>query len=244
MASKSLNKVTLALNAGYALVVTLFLATTCIAQTNVQNIAFTPLETIITDLNADNLPDTLQIYLPPVEGDPGQFRKINISLGGHGRNTFTANDSWDKIDRSFTAGNTNAVTSNRVFVHKEGNKSIILLWGFAYGSGREEYAIIQVTGNKMEFLHHYWLEDPVTFTDLDADGHAELLCRQEPEMDTKTTVVYSPYMVYTFNGVFTLSQALTKKYNTDHYVWAGYKYNEKIIVESPSDGAKPRIIKQ
>jgi len=250
------------------LILLLFITSCCLAQTDGQNSAYAPLETIITDLNADNVPDTLQIYLPPAGGYrstiktagadnapdtlhknvpaeaqvKGQFTKITITLGGNGRNTFTANDAWDKIARGFLAGNKNAVTSNRVFVHKEADRSIILLFGFPYGSGPEEYAIILVNGNKMEFLHHYRVEDPVTFTDLDNDGHAELLCRKEPQMDTKTTGVYSPYMVYTFNGLFTLSQALTKKYNTEHYVWAGYTYKKDIHVEYPSDGSKPKII--
>ncbi|PZR19223.1 MAG: hypothetical protein DI539_14655 [Flavobacterium psychrophilum] len=106
-----------------------------------QNDKYTPIETIITDLNNDGKTDTISVYMPPVEGDPGIFGKINISLGAKGRNTFTAKDIWDKTGNTFAKANTNAVKSGLVFIRKENNQAFILLFGFAYGSGRDEISL-------------------------------------------------------------------------------------------------------
>lgn len=213
-----------------------------------QNDMHAPIETIITDLNNDEKTDTLSISLPPVEGDPGIYRRINISLGHKGRTTFTAKDSWDKIDSQFLKNNTNAVQSYLVFVHKEASQTLIVLFGFAYGSGREEIAILSIKENKIEQLLDNQLEEPIQFIDLDNDGKAELVCQNPPEIyqtDSKTKAdigTYSPFLVYKCDSVLYLDKKLTEAYNRQHYVWAGYKYNENIKVSYPKTG-KPQLIK-
>jgi uncharacterized DUF497 family protein len=217
-------------------------------EKDIQNDMYSPLETIITDLNKDSKPDTLSIYLPPVEGDPGQFRKLNISLGSYGRNTFTAKDVWDDVDTCFLKENANAVKSKRVFIRKEKDQTLILLFGFAYSSGREEISIISIRNNKMEFLFDNQLEEPIQFIDLDNDNNAELICQNPPEIyttDTKTKAdigTYSPFLAYKLDKALYLDKKLTEQYNKQHYVWAGYKYNENTKVRYPKDG-KPEIIK-
>lgn len=213
-----------------------------------QNANYAPLNTIITDLNNDGKKDTLSLYMPPAEGKPGTFGRINISLGSKGRNTFMAHDIWDKVDKEFAKHNTNAVTSDLVFIHKEPKQSYILLFGFAYGSGREEISIIRIKDNKIEMLFDNPLEEPVSFTDLDNDGEAELLAQAPPEMyeeDKKSKGfigAYSPFIVFKLGPAMYTDKKLTEQYNKQHYVWAGYKYNENIKVRYPEKG-KPEIIK-
>ncbi|MDV6169928.1 hypothetical protein R1T16_15935 [Flavobacterium sp. DG1-102-2] len=213
-----------------------------------QNAMYAPFETIITDLNNDSIPDTIAISMPPVEGDPGQFRKINISLGTAGRNTFTAKDAWDDIDTTFLKNNANAVKSKRIFVYKENDTSYIVLFGFTYGSGRDELDVIAVTGSKLIQLANDNIQNPIQFADLDNDGKAELICRNDYEIfntDRKTKGdigTYSPYMVYKCENVLYLDKKLSETYNKQHYVWAGYKYNQHIKVLYPITG-KPQIMK-
>lgn len=213
-----------------------------------QNINHTPIKTLVADLNNDGKTDTISVYMPPVEGDPGTFGKINISLGSKGRNTFTAEDIWDKIDNAFAKENTNAVHSNLVFVHKEPKQAFILLFGFAYGSGRDEISLIRIKDNTIEMLIDNKLEEPVKFTDMDNDGITELVCQNPPEIfqtDSKakaTLGTYSPFLVYKCDNVMSLDKKLTEAYNKEHYVWAGYQYNENIMVRYPKTG-KPEIIK-
>lgn len=213
-----------------------------------QNGMHSPIETIITDLNSDGKTDTISISLPPVEGDPGTFRRITISLGTKGRNTFTAKDTWAKADPQFLRNNTNAIKSDLVFVHKEAKQTFVLLFGFAYGSGREEIAILSIKENKIEQLIDNQLEEPIRFIDLDNDGKAELVCQNPPEIyqtDSKAKTgigTYSPFLVYKCDNVLYLDKKLTEEYNRQHYVWAGYKYNENIKVSYPKIG-RPQIIK-
>ena len=213
-----------------------------------QNTAYTPLSTIITDLNNDDESDTLSVYMPPVEGDPGIFGRITISLGSKGRNTFMAHDIWDKVDNEFAKHNTNTVTSDLVFIHMEQKQTYILLFGFAYGSGREEISIIRIKDNKMEILFNNPLEEPKQFTDLDNDGETELVAQAPPEMyeeDKKSKGfigAYSPFIVFKLSPAMYTDKKLTEQYNKKHYVWAGYKYNENVKVRYPEKG-RPEIIK-
>ncbi len=217
-----------------------------VAQDN-QNLTYAPLSTIITDLNNDQKSDTLSVYMPPLEGNPGTFGRITVSLGNKGRNTFKAQDIWDKVDNEFAKRNINAIPSELVFIRKEPKQTYILLFGFAYGSGREEISIIRIKDNKIEILFDNPLEEPIKFADLDNDGEAELIARAPPEIysiDEKTKAgigAYSPFIVFKLNSVMYTDKKLTEQYNKQHYVWAGYKYNENIKVRYPEKG-KPEII--
>lgn len=211
-----------------------------------QNDNYLPIETVVADLNNDGKTDTISVYMPPVEGDPGIFGKINISLGSKGRNTFTADDIWDKIDNVFAKENTNAVHSNLVFVRKEQAQAFILLFGFAYGSGRDEISLIRIKDNTIEMLIDNKLENPLKFIDPDNDGITELVCQKPPELygsDAKGDIgSYSPFLIYKCDNVMSLDKKMTETYNKQNYVWAGYKYNGNIKLRYPKTG-KPEIIK-
>jgi hypothetical protein len=56
---------------------------------------------------------------------------------------------------------------------------------------------------------------------------------------------YHPYFVYTIRGnTCLLDKPLTKKYNEQHYVFAGYKYSEDIQILYPRNHGKPHIWKK
>lgn len=224
------------------------LAAICFAQDRQrQNATYSPAETIITDLNADKVNDTIVLYETPEGGDrdPGKFKKMNVSINGR-RMTFHAKDAWHDIDGPFSKASHNTVDSGLAFIYKEENQSYIFLFGFPYPAGREEVFILRVKERNMEIVFHNSLADPQLIADLDNDGQAELITHAEPEYraDERGSISpYSPYTVYSLYPSFDIDKSLTEKYNKEHYVWAGADYNKSIEVLHPKDGSKPRIIK-
>ncbi len=65
-----------------------------------QNSVFAPLETIITDLNSDSVNDTIILNKKPIDGKPGLFTKMNVSVNGR-RTTLYAKSSWHGISGEF-----------------------------------------------------------------------------------------------------------------------------------------------
>ncbi|MCW4469068.1 hypothetical protein OGH69_08845 [Flavobacterium sp. MFBS3-15] len=208
-----------------------------------QNATYTPVETIITDLNADTVNDTIILYQTPVEGDPGLFTKMNVSVNGR-RMTFFAKNAWDEIGFYLAETGQNAVLSKNAYVHKEGIQSYIFLFGFPYGSGREEVFILKVKGRNMDIIFHNKLEELQRVSDLDNDGHAEMIVRRSPQFLTVEEDIgtYSPFIIYSLEN-FSVNKSLTEKYNKEHYIWEGIEYNDQIEVYYPNDGSKPKLLK-
>jgi len=216
------------------------------AQSNSrQNTTYTPIESIITDLNSDSVNDTIILYQTPVEGDPGLFTKMNVSANGR-RMTFHAKDAWDIVSSDLAKAGKNAIGSKLAYVHKESGQSYIFLFGYPYAAGREEVFILRVKGRNMEIVFHNELAELRSITDLDNDGHAELIVRTDPEIYDATTKgeigAYSPYIVFDLSS-FTIDKTLTEKYNREKYIWEGTEYNGDIKVLYPKDGGKPKLLK-
>lgn len=231
----------------YLFSIVLIFSLCCRAQnSNRQNAVFSPIETIITDLNADTINDTIALYQTPVEGDPGIFTKMNVSVNGR-RMTFHAKDAWDAVDDSFAKANNNAVQSKNAFVYKENEQSFIVLFGYPYPSSREEILILRVNSRNMDIVFHNAIEEPLKIADINNDGHAELITQAVPEYYKATENgfigTYSPYIVYTLSPGFAIDKTLTEKYNREHYIWEGMKYNDQIKVYYPNDGSKPKLLK-
>jgi hypothetical protein len=211
-----------------------------------QNATYSPVATIITDLNADNRNDTISAYGRPVGNDHGKFTKLTVSIDGR-RITYTAKGAWDTVYTSFSKVNKNDVDSPYVFVHKESECSYVLLFGYEYAGGPEEFSILKIKGRQQEMLFDNKLGYPKLLTDLDNDGRAELVAQTVPvilKADAKgMTETYSPFIVYNLSPAFDIDKTLTEKYNLGHYVWAGIKPNNTIEVFYPNDGSKPKLIK-
>lgn len=112
---------------------------------------FENLRPIITDLNNDKVSDT--IFLSSFLMDNSSFRKITISIRGFDRQLFVAKNAWTNVDSSFLAKNKNAIKSNEIFLRKEKDHSVILLFGYLDAAGyREEFSIIQVRENKAKMV--------------------------------------------------------------------------------------------
>ncbi|MFP9115549.1 hypothetical protein ACLI1A_16540 [Flavobacterium sp. RHBU_3] len=212
--------------------------------------------TLLTVLlcNAQNKQKTETIVLPTGKNkltlyevltreDPGRYTKLDIT--GSCNTSYIPIDIWDNIPADFLKENKNAVASQSVFVRTEKNHTILLLFGFFYGTGYDEITLISIEGSKTHLLHDNELETPIAFKDLDNDNKAELICHNEPEMISEHVSAYSPYIVYSITAnSFTKNLQLTEQYNKIHYVWAGAIYREDIKVALPNDPEeKYRIIK-
>ena len=185
------------------------------------------------------------------------FDKISISLSGYRKTVFKARDFWTEVDSEFLVSNKNAVHSKLLFVKKTNKQTAILLFGEIDGAGyRGEFSIINIENNHVKMAFDPLndgngepdVEWPVTLVDL---GHNDRLCFIYKYMGEIERVVedgeigsYTPFFVYPVDDFCKLSEPLTKKYNEDHYVFAGIKLNDKIRIFYPKNGGKPRIWKK
>lgn len=205
-------------------------------------------ETIITDLNGDSFADSIQVRNPPLPNDPGIFGKVAIALSNGTKKSFAAKDIWAGIDEDFLKEHKNGVNSSNVFVFKQPAQTLLVLFGFHYGSGRGEITVIGIQGNDARLVFNEPYDYLLKLEDLDKDGKTDLLVRNAHEMfgvvdSLKAEIgVYSPYLVYTLDKEAKLNQELSESYNRENYVFAGLKYNEKIHVLYPRNRDKPRII--
>ncbi|HWB25386.1 MAG TPA: hypothetical protein VG738_07890 [Chitinophagaceae bacterium] len=209
-------------------------------------------ETIITDLNNDQRNDTIQLF--STRDESALFNKIAISLAGAGRQLFSAKNGWGIVDTGFLAANKNAVNTNSLFLYKAKGRAIILLFGVMDGGGyREDFSIIKIKNDKAKMVLDKMdndpdIEIPIALTELD-NNQTDFIFRNYGEIykhvDSLNADIaaYNPYLVYTIGDTCVLNKPLTKQYNEDHYVFAGYTYSENIKVLYPRDKEKkPRVI--
>jgi len=203
-------------------------------------------ERITTHLDANSVMDSILLYDPPFEGDPGEFTKIGIYISGIGRFNFSAKDVWDKVDDSFLEGNINAVNSRRVFIHKNKTQTLIFLFGFSYGSGRDEFSVIQIRDKKVSMLFDDEFQTPIKL--LDSASISLVGKRHNGEyfqyVDSLNADIesYQPYYVYKISDDFRIDEQATKKYNELHYVWKGIKYDSSIRVLCPRNESKCKVL--
>ena len=211
------------------------------------------IQTIIVDLNSDRRSDTISIYSSLK--DSSSFNKIVIAIAKVGRQSFQARNEWTTVDSTFLSHNENLAQSNKVFLYKAKTHAIILLFGVLDGAGyREDFSIISIKNNRSLLVFDKTASDqdiemPITLTDIDHDNRTEFIFRNfgelYKEVDSLNADIgtYNPYFVYTIDSGLVLNKPLTRKYNEDNYVFAGYQYSEKIKVLYPRDKSRPKIIK-
>lgn len=215
---------------------------------------FKTIRKILTDINDDGKMDTIIVSSSLKENDG--FNRISVSLAGFKKQTFIAKDFWTVVDKWFLDNNKNAVNSRLMFLKKTNKHAVVLLFGLMDGAGyRGEFSIINIENNnvKMVFDHSddgIDVEVPKTLTDLE---HNERLCFVYNSIgelvgyDAKTNSdikSYTPYFVYPVTDTCKLNKPLTKKYNQENYVFAGFNYNDKLRVLYPRKKGKISIYKK
>ena len=208
----------------------------------------------ITDLNNDKLPDT--IILSSGTGDTATFDTVSIVLAGLGKKTFHTTEHWESIDPKFLDSGRNALPTKRFFLARTTKQSVLLFFGYLDGAGyREEFSILNIENNAMKLVlnqneRHIDIEIPIELKDVDGDGRLDFIYREYGQYDRAEDSLggkigsYAPYYIYTVDDDCLLNKALTEQYNREHYVFAGFKYDESIDVFYPNDGSKPRLLKK
>lgn len=209
-------------------------------------------EVITTDLNNDGKMDTITMSGPPL--DPGTFQQIEIALNGGDVKTFETDGAWDTIDSSFLKENQNAVNSPLVFVYKDNNQFAILLFGYIYGAGREDFNIIYGKGAHFKMVFDKAFETPMKLQDINHDGQLTLLGREGwVELFGRTTIdslgpvdigTYDPFSVLTIDmDTVVMDETATREYNEQKYIWLGPKASESQKIYYPENGGKPVLAK-
>jgi len=225
------------------------------AQTAKKVLKYRVIKTIHTDLNNDNKTDTIVIS-SSFEGY-AYFNKISIALSGFKKQVFKAREKWTGVDNKFLKSNKNALSTDLLFLKKTNKHTVILLFGEIDGAGyRDEFSIINIENNNIKMVFDPLndnngepdIEWPVTLTELQDNGRLCFIYKDmgeiEREVEGGDIGTYTPYFVYLIDDYCKLNEPLTKKYNEDHYVFAGIKPNEKIRIFYPKNGGKPRIWKK
>ncbi len=206
-----------------------------------------------TDLNNDQVPDT--ITLTSSTRDTTSFDGISISISHFGKQVFHTPNPWTSVDKEYLDSNTNAIATNKFFLAKGKRQAVLLLFGDLDGAGdREDFSILDIENNRAKMVlnqsqRQIFIEAPVGLEDIDKDGRLEFIYRQIFEYNGKPDTLngkigtYSPYFVYTVDSNCVLNKPLTIRYNHQHYVFAGFKYDESIEIFYPNDNSKPRLWK-
>jgi hypothetical protein len=231
------------------------LSTTVLGQTVTGVAAFKKIRSLLVDLNNDGRKDT--IVLSSSLPDNTMFNRISVLLTGSDAYVYTAKHGWTNVDPDFLVENRNAIRSKKVFLSKAKGQAVLLLFGVLTDAGyREEFSIIHIKDNKARMVFDHMQDDidveiPKTLRDLDNDGrmdfvftgYREVIGPSPADSLSGTIEVYCPYWVYTIDTDCTLNKVLTRKFNEDNYVFAGFDYSEEIGVFIPANGGKPRACK-
>src|SRR5579872_662109 len=177
---------------------------------------------IITDLNNDNVPDTISLHTSA--NDSTSFDRITISITGFGKHTYIAKNGWYTVDSEFVSNNKNAVETDKLFLLKAKDHAIILLFGQLDGAGyREDFSIIIIKNNTAKLVFDKGdtdvdVECPIALKDIDNDGRTDFIFRNIFEFDGGIDSLnvdigtYSPYLVYTIDEGYQMNKELTKIY--------------------------------
>lgn len=140
--------------------------------------------------------------------------------------------------------------SAHVFVYKDMDQFVILLFGYNYGAGRSEFNVIYGKGEHLKMLFKGAFQIPMKLEDLNHDGKLELLGREtEPEQISGISIdslgrgyvaTYDPFSIYTIDkDSFRLDEHATRKYNEQHYIWLGPDRSENLRLYYFLDERKP-----
>jgi len=115
---------------------------------------------------------------------------------------------------------------------------------------RAEFSIIRIKDNlpKMVFDQNHWednfIEVVAFIKDMDNDGRFEFGYRHLTDgVDGKQDGLegfvgsYVPILVYTIDDSLVLNKSVMKKYNEEHYIFAGYE-GGGVMIFRPNDASK------
>jgi hypothetical protein len=216
------------------------------------------IDSFTVDLNGDSIPDTIRLYSS--RKGTTSFDGIRVTLAGYEEKYFTTTYPWTMISKWFEDSGINELPTDKLLVSKWKGQSVILLFGTPDEVGDESnFCIVNIEHNQVRLVleqlkRHIDVEVPMRLFDMDGDGRPEFLytqmyeCVSSAEEEKKLggkICAYSPYYIYTVDDSCVLNKKQTIRYNKENYVFAGFKYSEKIMIFNPDDTSKrPRVWKK
>ena len=148
-------------------------------------------------------------------------------------------DSYDTID-SVLKGFTNEIESKHILIQKLEGKYFIGLWGAQYGCCPRRLTLIQADADGVRTV----FKDEFEVNQIQMNEKGELkyfgitsFSESLYAVDSLDILLftYNPTLVYDLKSGFKLDSALTRKYNEEHYVFAGFSYDGDLSVAFPKD---------
>jgi hypothetical protein len=215
-------------------------------------------KTFYTNLNNDNQIDT--IILSSSLPDKKSFNRISILMSGAKKAVFNAKDEWWEIQPDFLTSNKSLVQSKNIFIKKTDIHTVVILSGGTDGAGYGgEFSIINIENNSINMVFDHGsdemvghisvdVEIPARLTDLENNGRLCFVYTGYHEMYKKAKGgyigTYYPFYVFIVAEDCRYSEALSKTYNEQHYVYVDPKRKGQIEVFYPDNKKlKPRLWK-
>lgn len=171
----------------------------------------------------------------------GIFNKVVFKNGDKTVFEIYDEDAYDTIDISVLKGIKNEVESEYILIQNLGDKYFISLWGAEYGCCPRRLTVIQADNEGLRTI----FKDEFEIDQIEKDDQGELKyfgieSFSEPlyPVDSLDILLftYNPTLVYDLKSGFKLDSLLTKKYNEDNYVFAGFDYDGELKVAFPKNG--------
>lgn len=212
-----------------------------------QKYSYEKIERVVIDLNNDGKKDSITLF-----GSEKEFyTRITFGISGSKEKfTFDNEGGWEKIYPSFLKYNVNTIESENIFLYdNKENGSFILLCGQIFEGGTVS-SLFLIRDRRVDRIDLTEFENPIKLIDLNRDGLVNIIGNNVGELETQIDslnadiVSYRPFFVYDVkvNGIL-LNKELTKKYNQEHYVWAGLDSVGKVRLLQYRDSRKPKILK-
>lgn len=190
---------------------------------------------ILTDLNGDNINDSIFLYRIENWNDPGDFHKIIIKFNTGKLIEIYNTGDWEVLDtnESFyeTIRKYNLVNNNKVLlVELSKNRKVVIINGYSYASAPGKLTVIDISVNKPKvlFFDNFLIQG---IKDLNNDGIKELIGYEYLSMyngdeeyggyEDYNSIgeTYRPYFVLKFqNESFIIDTLLSESYNYENYV--------------------------
>lgn len=198
------------------------------------------------NLTTDSVLDSIVLASSKSDDEYGLFSRVCFKINNKQQNCFNSKTVWDTIESKMIGSRKNAIDSRVLYLADAGADKFIVLFGYMFGSGREEMTIIKVDGRDIKIVFDTAYDDIHHIGDIDNDGVVDFVFRNMSEAVIVEGIgglvtTYSPYVVFSGIDSLQVNKKLTRKYNESNYVWAGYEYNDKIGVFWKNGSNRPAI---
>ena len=197
-------------------------------------------------LTTDSVLDSIALTSPKSDDEYGLFSRVCIKINNKQQNCFNSKTVWDTIESKMIGSRKNAIDSRVLYLADAGAVKFIVLFGYMFGSGREEMTIIKIDDRDIKIIFGTAYDDIHHIGDIDNDGAVDFVFKNMSEAVIVEGIgglvtTYSPYVVFSGIDSLQVNKKLTRKYNESNYVWAGYEYNDKIGVFWKNGSERPAI---